>query len=86
VADAALQLKHGVEAPCREALQLRLLGGEGFGNDPLCRAVHTDVGDGIKPVDQLDIEIFQIAEAPAQEEVLADIADRPLDLPLVLAR
>ena len=57
---------------------------EDVGDDPLRLAVHTDVSDGIEPVDQLDIEIFQIAEAPPEGEVLADIAERPLDLSLGL--
>ena len=46
VADAALQLQNSVKAAGREQLQLRLLGGEGFSNNPLRRAVDTDVGDG----------------------------------------
>ena len=63
VADPALQLQNRIEAPCWERLQLRLLGGKGFDNDPLRRAVNTDVSDGIEPVDQLDIEIFQCQTA-----------------------
>lgn len=84
MADPALQLQNRIEAPRWEQLQLWLLGGKGVGDDPLRRAVDTDVGDGIEPVDKLYTEIFQIAEAPPEEEVFADLAERPLDLSLGL--
>ena len=47
--------------------------------------MHTRIGDRVEPVPHLDIEVVEIAERGAEEEVLADVAERPLD-PLVLAR
>ena len=44
----------------------------------------SDVGDRVEPVDQLEVEIVEIAEAAAEEEVLADVAERPLDFSLGL--
>lgn len=42
VADAALQLEHGIEAVLGQCLQLRLLGGERLGDDALRRAMGAD--------------------------------------------
>ena len=53
VADAALELEHGIEGMLGQGLQFGLLGGEGFGDDALRRAVDADIGDGVEPVDQL---------------------------------
>jgi hypothetical protein len=66
----------------RQRLQLGLLGRERLGDDLLGGGVDADIGDGIEPVDQLSVEIVEIAEVAAEEEVLADMAERPLDLPL----
>lgn len=80
VANAAFELQHGVEAMLRQRLQLGLLRIERSGNDALGRAMDPDVGDGVKPVDQLGVQIVEVAEAAAEEEVLADIAHvRPAD-------
>jgi hypothetical protein len=46
--------------------------------------MHARVGDLGEPAAELGIEIVEIAEAACQEEVLADVAERPLDLPLRL--
>lgn len=62
--------------------QFALFGSEGLGDDPLYRAMQTGVGNGVEPVDQLDVDILEVAEAAGQEEVLPDIAERPLDLAL----
>ena len=43
-----------------------------------------DIGDGTEPIDELSVEVLEVAEAAAEKEVLADIAERPLDLPLRL--
>ena len=86
VADAAFQLEHGVEAMFGQPLQFGLLGRERRGDDPLGGAVDTNVGDGIEPVDELSVEVLEVAEAAAEKEVLADIAERPLDLSLRLGR
>src|SRR5918994_3680026 len=82
VAHAAFELQHGVEAMLRQRLQLWLLGIECLGDDALGRAVDPDVGDGVEPVDQLAIQIVEIAKAAAEEEVLPDIAEGSLDLAL----
>ena len=44
--------------------------------------MNADIGNGVEPVDELDVEVVEIAEAAADKEVLADIAERPLDFPL----
>ena len=80
MADAPLELEQRVEGEGRKALQFRLLGGKGFRDDPLGGAVQADIGDGGQPVNELGVEIVEIAEAAAQEEVLADVAERPLHL------
>ena len=84
VADAPLQLEHGVEAMPGQRLQFGLLGRESLGNDPLGGAVDADIGDGAEPVDELSVEVVEAAKAAAEKEVLTDIAERPLDLPLRL--
>jgi len=86
VAHPPLEFQDGVEAMVGQGLQFGLLGGEGFGDDALGRAVDASVGDGVEPLDQLGVEIVEVAEDAAEEEVLADVAERPLDLPLVFAR
>jgi hypothetical protein len=84
VADPPFELEHGVEAMLGQRLQLGLLGRECLGDDALGGAVDADVGNGIEPVDELGIEIVEVAEAAAEKEVLADIAEGPLDFPLGL--
>ena len=46
--------------------------------------MQADIGDRVEPVAQLGIEVVEIAEVTGQEEVLADIAEGPLDLALRL--
>src|SRR3954451_3237890 len=82
VADAALQLEHGIEAMLGQRLQLGLLGGERLGDDALRCAMGADVGDGVEPIGQLSIEVVKVAEAASEEEVLPDIAERSLNLAL----
>src|SRR5437899_23595 len=65
VADAALELEHGIEGMLRQGLQFRLLCGKGFSDDALRRAVNANVGDGVEPVDQLVVQIVEVAEAAA---------------------
>ena len=69
VADAPFQLEHGVEAMLGQRLQFGLLGRESLGNDPLSGAVDADVGDSIEPVDELSVEVLEVAEAAAEKEV-----------------
>ena len=46
--------------------------------------MHARIGDRVEPMAQLVVQIVEIAEAAAEEEVLADVAERPLDLALRL--
>jgi hypothetical protein len=55
-----------------------------LGDDTPGRGMHPHIGYLIEPLLQLPIEIIEIAEAAAEEEVLADVAIRPLDLALRL--
>ena len=55
-----------------------------LGDDAPGRGMHAHIGHLVEPLPQLLIEIIEIAEAAAQEEVLADVAIRPLDLALRL--
>jgi hypothetical protein len=76
--------EHRVEAMSGQRLQLWLPGRKRLGDDALGGAVDADIGDSIKPVDELSVEVVEVAEAAAEEEVLADVAERPLDLSLCL--
>ena len=84
MADAALELEQRIEGEGRQPLQFGLLGGKGFRDDPLGGAVQAHIGDSGQPVIELDVEVVQVAEAAAEEEVLADVAERPLHFPLRL--
>ena len=42
------------------------------------------VGDAVEPVAELAVEVIEIAERATEEEVFADVAERPLDLALRL--
>jgi hypothetical protein len=46
--------------------------------------VDTGIGDRVEPMPELSVEIIEVAERTAEEEVLANIAERPLDLALGL--
>ena len=62
----------------------RLFLGEGLVDDAAGRGVNARIGDRIQPMAELTVQIVEIAEGPAEEEVLADVAERPLDLALGL--
>ena len=59
----------------RQCLQLGLLGRKCLSDNALSGAVNADVGNGVEPVDELGVEVFEVAEAAAEEEVLADITE-----------
>src|SRR5580698_3260179 len=82
VADAPLQLEHCVKAMLGQCLQLGLLGRKRLGNNPLGGAMNADIGDGVEPVDELNVKVIEVAKAAADKEVLADIAERSLYLAL----
>ena len=58
--------------------------GERLVDDPPGRGVHPRVGDTIQPAAKLRVQVLQIAEGTGEEEVLADVTERPLDLSLGL--
>jgi hypothetical protein len=64
--------------------QRRPLLGEVLLDDLPGGGVDPGVGDGRAPGLELGVEVVQVAEAPRQEEVLADVAVGPLDLALGL--
>src|SRR5215470_12865039 len=69
---------------CTSTMRRRTLFGEVLGDDAPGRGMHPHIGHLVEPLLQLLIEIIEIVEAAAEEEVLADVAIRPLDLPLRL--
>lgn len=83
MADASFELEQSVEGHRRQRLEIGLLGGEGLCHDPLCRGVQPDIGDAAEPSLQLRVQIIEIPEGACEEEVLADIAERALDLSLI---
>ena len=77
--DTTFQAQHCPERCQRQWPQMQLLLGEGFVDDPAGSRVHARVGHAVQPAAQLLVELRQIAEAAGQEEVFADVAERPLD-------
>ena len=71
-------------APGSQRLKRRALLGEMFGDNTPGRGVDAHIGDLVEPLTKLRIEIVEIAKAAAEEEVLADVAERALDLALRL--
>jgi hypothetical protein len=55
-----------------------------LGHHPPGRGMHAHVGDVIEPFAELRIEIVEIAEGAAEEEVFTDVAKRALDLAFCL--
>src|SRR5271166_5209387 len=55
-----------------------LLFGEGLIDDAQRGRVYARIGDRIEPMPQLGVEIIEIAKGAAEEEVLADVTERPL--------
>jgi hypothetical protein len=84
VRDPPLQLEHAAVGCQRHRPQHRAFLSERLIDHTFSGRVGARVGHRIEPVTQLDIEVFEIAEAAGEEEILADVAERPLDLPLGL--
>jgi hypothetical protein len=61
----------------RQRLQGRLFFGEGLIDDALSGCVHARIGDRVEPMPQLAIEIIEIPEGVAEEEILANVTERP---------
>jgi len=51
-------------------------------DDAPCGGVYAGVGVLVEPPAQLLVQVVEIAEAAGEEEVLADVAERTLDLAL----
>jgi hypothetical protein len=64
-------------------LELWLLLGEGRGDNPAGGRVDPRVGDRVEPVAELGIQVIEVLKRAGEEEVLADVAVRPLDLALI---
>src|SRR5271166_337155 len=64
----------------RQRLHRRLLLGEGLVDDALRRRVQARIGNRVEPAPKLRVEIVEVAERAAEEEVLTDVAERPFDL------
>ena len=84
VRDPPLKLEHGAERHQRQGLEHELLFGKGFVDDALGRRMHARVGHRPEPMGELSVQVVEIAEQAGEEEVLADVAERPLDFPLGL--
>src|SRR5690349_24275933 len=82
--NATLEAQYRLERTGRELLKPGALLREMLRDDALGRGVYPDIGYLIEPLLQLLIEILEIAEAAAEEEVFADVAIWPLDFALRL--
>lgn len=80
VGDASLEAKHGVERPGRQPPEGRLLLCKVLHDDAPRGAVQAAIGDLVEPLGELGIQVVQAAETAGEEEVLADVAERPLHL------
>ncbi len=85
MAHPALELDQRVEGTGRQRLQLGLLSSEGFRDDAVRGAMQANVRHRVEPASQFGVQIMHVAERTAEEEVLADVAERPLDLALGFA-
>ena len=84
VGDPPLEPENRAERHQGQGLELGLLLGEGGGDDPPRGGVDPRVGDRVEPVAQLGVQVVEVLERAGEEEVLADVAVRPLDLALGL--
>lgn len=85
MAHPAFELQQRIEGSCRQGLKLGLLGCEGL-RHPLRRAVQAHIGDARQPVPKLLVEVVQVAEGAAEEEVLPNVGEGALHFALRLAR
>ena len=80
--DAPLQPQHGLERSGRKRLQAGALLGEMLADHAMGGGVDADVGHLVEPLAELVVEVAEIAKAAAEEEVFANVAERPLHLAL----
>jgi len=78
--DAPFQLQERAEGRQRQQFEVRLLFGEGLVDHTLGGGVHSRIGNRIEPMPQLGVQVVEVAERAGEEEVLADVPIRPLDL------
>ena len=83
-ADAALDGQDRVVGMRGQRNQIALLFGECVVDDPAGGGVDARIGDLAAPIVELRVEVVEAAEGPVEEEVLADVAERSLDLALGL--
>ena len=76
--------QHCLEWSGKKLFKLRTFLGETLGDDTPGRGMHAHIGNLVEPLSQLLVEIVEVAEQAGEEEVLADVAERPLDLALRL--
>jgi hypothetical protein len=55
-----------------------------LGHDSPGRGMDAHIGDLIEPMTKLCVEIVEVTEAAAEEEVFTDVTERALDLALCL--
>ena len=84
MADPALKLENRTERDQRQGLQCWHFLSKGFVHDPPRRCMQARIGDRAEPAIELGIQINQVAEHAAKEEVLPDVAERALNLALGL--
>jgi hypothetical protein len=77
--NATLEAQYRLERSGRKLLKPGSFLREMLRDDALGRGVDPDIGHLVEPLLQLLIEILEIAEAAAEEEVLADVAIWPFD-------
>ena len=83
-ADAPLDGERGAVGDGGQRDQVRALLGERLVDDAAGSGVGARVGQGGAPAVELAVEVVEVAEAPGEEEVLANVAEGPLDLALGL--
>jgi len=83
-ADAAIEFEDRTERDQGQEQQRRLLLGERLIHDATSRCMQAGVGNIAQPTFELQVAIVEIAEDTAEEEVLTDIPEGPLDLTLRL--
>src|SRR5215475_8962507 len=80
--DAPFELENRSVGRERQRFEMRLFLGESLIDDALGGGVNPGIGDRVEPVPELTVEIVEVAECAAEEEVLANITERPLHLAL----
>ena len=80
VRHAPLEPEDCLVAGKRQGLERILFFGKRLVDHPPGRRMHARIGNRAEPMPQLTVQIFEVAEGAGEEEVLPDIAERPLNL------